>query len=73
MTTSLPIRDFNQELEKTRGAAGALELALKAVASNRRLVTDGQDPSVRGVVALAELLADRLDDLQHMHDAAIAG
>lgn len=48
-------------------------MALEAIAGNDRLVADPQDPTVRGVAALAEVLADRLDDLQHMHEVAIAG
>ena len=88
--TQLPMRDFNQELEKAnttfhfqsvhvlapdgrtiadnaRVAAHALELAVKALIENE-VVTDKDDPSVQGVRALAEVLADRLDDLVHMND-----
>jgi hypothetical protein len=65
--TPLPFRDFNQELEKTRGGAHALELALKSLIKEE-VVTDKEHPSVQGVRALAEILADRLDDLVHMND-----
>jgi hypothetical protein len=61
------MRDFNQELEKTRGAAHALELAVKALIDSE-VVADKKDPSAQGVRALAEVLADRLDDLAHMLD-----
>jgi HEPN domain-containing protein len=64
--TPLPMRDFNQELEKTRGAAHALELALKGLIESY-VVADKEEPSVHGVRALAEVLADRLDDLAHMN------
>jgi hypothetical protein len=68
--TPLPARDLNQELGKTCGAAHALELALTALCHNEHLVTDRDDPSVRGVCALAQVLADRLDDLQVMMGGA---
>ena len=63
----LPERDFNQELEKTRGATHALKTALDALLTDENLIEDPEDPAVLGVRALAEVLADRLDDLCHMH------
>lgn len=69
----LPERDFNQELKKTRGAAHALEDAMGALCQNDRLVSDKSDPSIQGLLALTQVLADRLDDLCFMNTDSSPG
>ena len=54
---SLPERDFNQELEKTRGAAWALKVALDALLTDANIVKEDHDDEVRGVRELAAVLA----------------
>jgi hypothetical protein len=63
----LPDRDFNQELEKTRGVAHTFEAAVRSFLDQSGLVTDREDYRAKGIAAAAEVLADRLDDLCHMH------
>ncbi len=64
MTTE---RDFNQELEKTRGLAHALTMALKEFIYAPDLKLEREDYRVQAIWNSGEVLADRLDDLCEMN------
>jgi len=68
---ALPMRDFNQELGKTRGLARAHYMAVREFIHHSGIVTDKDDYEVRAMLESADVLADRLDDLCHMNDEQI--
>lgn len=61
-------RHFCQELEKTRGSARGFTMALRDFVDNSGFVTDKDDFKVVAILTLADVLADRLDDLCNMSD-----
>ncbi len=63
----LPDRNFNEEIEKTRGVGRVVEIAARTVLQCD-LITDKDDYRVAGLMMSIEALADRLDDLCHMWD-----
>jgi len=64
---ALPARDLNQELEKTRGLAHGLTMALQGFVYHSGLVTETDDYRALSIIAFGDVLADRLDDLCNMN------
>jgi len=55
-------RDFNEELEKTRGAASCLSNSTGGVLRSEGVVKDSGDQAVVARARWRKVLADRLDD-----------
>lgn len=65
---TLPERDGNHELHKSRGLAWANVRTGRSILTNREIISDPDDCEVVGFCGALEILADRLDDQCHINE-----